>query len=183
LIILDNKQRPGMSDFTQELYCEINLPKNSYECALCDLEFTPKKTPLFGNTFQDGKFKIRVGKDTKMSHRIRKRTDNIVKWISFANNFFITWNIPLGFGIDYSAKYPRFVIDNKTEKILVLDKHVAESFGFLQTEFTSGKTKASLNLSPLLFSKIPNPTGIIVELVSKSTLYEFNFLEGYDEEI
>jgi len=179
-VIRDNKQTPGMSDFTQQLYREINLPENEYECALCDLEFTPKRRPLFGNRFFDGEFKMRVGEDTKSTHRIKKRTDDIVKWISFANSSLSSRNI--GFGMDYSGNNPRFVVNNNTEKILVLDKNAAESFGFLQNEFGAGKTTATRNLSPVLFSKIPNPTGITIAFVTKSILYQFNFLEYQDED-
>jgi len=179
-VILDNKKTPGMSDFTQQLYREINLPENEYECALCDLEFTPKRRPLFGNRFFDGEFKMRVGKDTKSTHRIKKRTDDIIKWISFANSSLSSRNV--GFGMDYSGKNPRFVVNNNTEKILVLDKNAAESFGFLQNEFGAGKTTATRNLSPVLFSKIPNPTGITIAFVTKSILYQFNFLEYQDED-
>ena len=86
-ITVNNSSNLGSNQFENQLYSQIKLPRNTYEVALSEIDFSLGSKRTFGSLKSDGKVEVEIGTDIGESIVLAKNTDDLKTWITESNVF------------------------------------------------------------------------------------------------
>lgn len=168
-------ESPG--SFHNTLYSQINLPKDLYECGLCEVYYTPVNT-LFGYSSNDNEFVIKQG-NYKITHvQIIKSSKGLDEDIRVFNETQRSKKIDIQILKNSDKSKPEITYEIKAKfsrnTLIRLSEYASTILGFKESEYPAGRIIAELPPDLEVYKNLSDGTLIDIEIFEQPALTDLH---------
>ena len=154
------------SDFSNYLPSPISVDPDSYEVALTEIFYTPKRQVLkFFKNKDDRYIKIHTLGRRDKEVTVSKENEDVPGWILKASLELLDKNFEVEISEDISAHGSHVIITNKNvTKVFLLPTNLAEALGFSTSRFETGEHMSPNPINEEKFDKLENDITLYLDM-------------------